>query len=154
MPSKLSPTSHDVRKCRTVVTSIRPPQVIADAIVLLSRERNVSRCRVIRDLLDGYLDAETTQSSHQNVRLIYASLRCKVAEKTIPFACDERRLRTYRLAAKMLRTRSVAGLLTLAAIDSLGLLCRRTNQIAATVACGLFTSGILDVVEPVTAFAA
>lgn len=105
----------------TVVTSIRPPASVVDAITELARARNISRCQAIRDLLDEYLDSERTQQDPHLVRRLYAELRSKLPERPLSFACRRKRLMTYKLAVRMLCARSLAGLLTLATADILGL---------------------------------
>ena len=72
-------------------------------------------------MIDGYLDSKQTRVDAYAVRLAYAQLRSKLNDTPVSFACPRRRLMTYKVAVRMLRARSLAGLLTLAAVDRLQL---------------------------------
>jgi hypothetical protein len=110
-----------VRSDRTITTTVRPPSSVVAAIDAEARSSNRWRSEVIRDLLDSYLDAEVTRVDAYSVRLVYAQLRSKLHDTPVSFACPRRRLMTYKIAVRMLRARSLAGLLTIAAVDRLGI---------------------------------
>ena len=65
------------------------------------------------------------------MRRLYANLRSKLSHPGISFACNRRRLMTYKMAVRMLRARSLAGLLTMAAVDILGLRVLEDDEAAA-----------------------
>ena len=105
---------------RTVVTSVRPPAVVADAISRIAKDRCISRSHAIRELIDRFLDSSFETMMESDVRMLYARLDSKMYERGVSFACPKRRLRSYQNAARILRARSLAGLLSLSVAHEVG----------------------------------
>jgi hypothetical protein len=102
------------RTQRRAVTTLRPPQKIADAIDCHAHHWKLHRSEVIRGALDSFLSNPGTHPPHGPVRLLYAKLNSKLVAAPLAFSCDPGRLKFYRQSADELGYGSLAGLVSIA----------------------------------------
>lgn len=102
------------RTARRIVTTLRPPQRIAEAIDCHAHHWRLSRSEVIRGALDSFLSEPETHPPFGPVRLLYAKLNSKLVASPLAFSCDPRRLKFYRETADELGYKSLAGLVSVA----------------------------------------
>jgi hypothetical protein len=94
-----------------VVTTLRPPQAIVDAIDCAAHHARSNRSEVIREAVEDYL---AQPDAERSVRMAYARINSKLARVPISFSVRPSVLRRYRSAASRLEHGSLAGLVTLA----------------------------------------
>lgn len=102
------------RTTRRVVTTLRPPQRIAESIDCHAHHWKLSRSEVIRGALDSFLSNSETHPPYGPVRLLYAKLNSKLVSCPLAFSCDPHRLKIYRQSAEELGYKSLAGLVSVA----------------------------------------
>lgn len=102
------------RTNRRAVTTLRPPQRIAEAIDCFAHHNHTNRSEVIRGALDEFLSKPQTRPPFGPVRMLYARLNSKLVASPLAFSCAPHRLKFYRQSAEALGYGSLAGLVSVA----------------------------------------